>query len=34
MSNFSFLSEKYPALAKLGEFSEKYIYQDSNTTFI
>lgn len=34
MSNFSFLNEKYPALAKLGEFAEKYIYQDSNTSFI
>lgn len=34
MSNFSFLSEKFPALAKLGEFAEKYIYQDSNTSFI
>lgn len=34
MSNFSFLDEKYPALAKLGEFAEKYIYQDSNTSFI
>ena len=34
MSNFSFLQEKWPALSKLGEFAEKYIYQDSNTTFI
>lgn len=34
MSNFNFLNEKYPELAKLGEFAEKYIYQDSNTTFI
>lgn len=34
MSNFSFLNEKWPALAKLGEFAEKYIYQDSNTSFI
>ncbi len=34
MSNFSFLQEKYPELAKLGEFAEKYIYQDSNTAFI
>lgn len=34
MSNFSFLDEKYPVLAKLGEFAEKYIYQDSNTSFI
>ncbi|RDY22586.1 type I restriction-modification system endonuclease [Romboutsia maritimum] len=34
MSNFEFLNEKYPELAKLGEFAEKYIYQDSNTTFI
>ena len=29
-----FLNEKYPALAKLGEFAEQYIYQDSNTSFI
>lgn len=34
MGNFNFLNEKYPALARLGEFAEKYIYQDSNTTFI
>ncbi|MGL5749297.1 MAG: type I restriction-modification system endonuclease, partial [Paraclostridium sp.] len=34
MSNFNFLNGKYPELAKLGEFAEKYIYQDSNTTFI
>lgn len=34
MSNFNFLEEKYPELAKLGEFAEKYIYQDSNTAFI
>lgn len=34
MSNFEFLNEKYPELSKLGEFAEKYIYQDSNTTFI
>lgn len=34
MRNFSFLYEKYTALAKLGEFAEKYIYQDSNTSFI
>lgn len=34
MSNFEFLNEKYPELAKLGEFAEKYIYQDSNTAFI
>ncbi|CEI72714.1 type I restriction-modification system endonuclease [Romboutsia hominis] len=34
MSNFNFLNEKYPELAKLGEFAEKYIYQDSNTAFI
>lgn len=34
MSNFNFLNEKYPELAKLGEFAEKYIYKDSNTAFI
>ena len=34
MSNFNFLNEKYPALARLGEFAEKYIYQDSSITFI
>lgn len=34
MSNFSFLSEKFPSLEKLGEFAEKYIYQDSNSSFI
>ena len=34
MSNFNFLNEKYQELAKPGEFAEKYIYQDSNTTFI
>ncbi|MEG2868928.1 MAG: type I restriction-modification system endonuclease [Terrisporobacter sp.] len=34
MSNFEFLNNKWPELAKLGEFAEKYIYQDSNTTFI
>lgn len=26
MSNFEFLNEKYPELAKLGEFAEKNIY--------
>ena len=26
MSNFNFLNEKYPELAKLGEFAEKNIY--------
>lgn len=34
ISSFDFLNEKWPVLAKLGEFAEKYIYQDSNTTFI
>ncbi len=34
ITNLNFLNEKYPELAKLGEFAEKYIYQDSNTTFI
>ncbi|WP_338659753.1 type I restriction-modification system endonuclease [Paraclostridium sordellii] len=34
ISNFEFLNDKWPELAKLGEFAEKYIYQDSNTTFI
>lgn len=34
ISNFEFLNDKWPELAKLGEFAERYIYQDSNTTFI
>ena len=31
MSNFSFLQEKWPALSKLGEFAEKYIYIKTQT---
>ena len=30
MSNFSFLQEKWPILAKLGENAEEYMYVDSN----
>lgn len=32
MSNFSFLQEKWPILAQLGENAEDYIYIDSNTS--
>lgn len=33
-SNFSFLAEKWPILAELGEMAEKNIYHDPNTTLI
>lgn len=34
MSNFSFLQEKWPILAQLGENAENYMYVDSNTAMI
>lgn len=34
MSNFEFLNEKWPKLAKMGELAEQYVYTDSNTCFI
>lgn len=30
-SNFSFLNDMFPALGKLGELAEKYLYSDSNS---
>ncbi len=34
MSNFSFLQEKWPILAQLGENAEDYMFVDSNTSMI
>ncbi len=34
MSNFLFLEEKWPILARLGSNAESYIYSDSNSALI
>lgn len=34
MSNFKFLSDKWPLLAKNGAFAEKYFYTDTNSSMI
>ena len=33
-SNFDFLSEKFPSLAKFGQLAEKNVYSDPNTCMI
>ena len=34
MSNFLFLQEKWPFLARLGEIAEEYMYVDASTSLI
>lgn len=34
LSNFAFLQEKFPALAKLGTLAEKYCFSDANSALI
>jgi len=31
-SNFSFLTERFPALEKMGSLAEGYLYSDPNTS--
>lgn len=34
MSNFSFLQERFPLLAKLGDFAELYCFSDPNSSIL
>ena len=34
MSNFSFLQEQFPVLAKLGDFAEQYCFSDPNSSIL
>ncbi len=34
MGNFTFLKDKWPEMAKMGELAEQYLYSDTNTCFL
>lgn len=34
MGNFTFLKNKWPEMAKMGELAEQYLYSDTNTCFL
>ena len=34
VSNFSFLQERFPVLAKLGDFAEQYCFSDPNSSIM
>ena len=34
MGNFTFMKDKWPEMAKMGELAEQYLYSDTNTCFL